>query len=195
MGIMPQFVQAALSALRHLQPIDRTAAIAILSLWAHRDEIDIERVVTYYFAGYSPAGPRISEVDLRAFASRAADLGFAIDPDGDPAYLVSRLNALLSEGVAPTPPESEWVQPPACPAWCNGTHPDDGQFRDCSSEDTFVPQVGENGVVSVNVETTFNRATGVRTAPKVRLEDYLLMPQYARHLGQLLIRAADLIDG
>jgi hypothetical protein len=51
MNSMPELTQSALSALRHLQPADRTAAAAILSMWAHRDEIDIQRVVDYYFAG------------------------------------------------------------------------------------------------------------------------------------------------
>jgi hypothetical protein len=51
MSSMPELVQAALTALRHLQPADRTAAIAILSLWAHAAEIDVDQVVNYYFTG------------------------------------------------------------------------------------------------------------------------------------------------
>ena len=54
MNSMPELVQSALSALRHLQPADRVTAIAILSMWAHATEIDIERVVHYYFTGTMP---------------------------------------------------------------------------------------------------------------------------------------------
>jgi hypothetical protein len=48
---MPELVQSALSALRHLQPANPTAAIAILSLWAHAAAIDVDQVVNYYFTG------------------------------------------------------------------------------------------------------------------------------------------------
>ncbi len=51
MNRMPELVQRALSALRHLQPADRVTAITILSMWAHAAEIDIERIVNYYFTG------------------------------------------------------------------------------------------------------------------------------------------------
>lgn len=51
MATMPELVQSALSALRHLQPTDRVTAVAILNLWAHVAEIDVDQVVTYYFTG------------------------------------------------------------------------------------------------------------------------------------------------
>lgn len=136
---------------------------------------------------------KIPESTVRGLATQIAELGFAINPDGDPSYLVERINTLLAEGVTPTPPESEWEQPPACRPWCTGKHVDDGQFRDCASEETFAPRA-DGRVVSVNVESTFNRATSVSTPVAVRLEDYLFHPQYARHLAQLLIRAADLAE-
>lgn len=142
--------------------------------------------------GVHPAG-RIDDSEVRQFAGRLVELGFAINPDGDPSYLVERINTLLAEGVTPTPPESEWTQPPACPTWCTGKHDDDGQFRDCSSEDAFVPQAGDK-VAVVCVETTFNRATGRGTPVRVRLEDSLFNPHHARHLATLLMRAADLIE-
>lgn len=142
---------------------------------------------------YRPT-PGVADVAVREFARRAEALGFAIDPAGDPTYLVERINALLAEGVTPTPPESEWSELPACPSWCTGRHDDDGQFRDCASEEMFVPWAGDK-VAVVCVESTFNRATGVSTPVQVRVEDYLFNPQYARHLARLLVRAADLIDG
>lgn len=54
MNIMPESVQAALSALRHLQPADRDAARTALGLWARRaelSEIEVDRVLNYYFTG------------------------------------------------------------------------------------------------------------------------------------------------
>lgn len=51
MKSMPELVQSALSALRHLQPVDRATAVAILNLWAHAAEIDVDQVVNYYFTG------------------------------------------------------------------------------------------------------------------------------------------------
>jgi hypothetical protein len=51
MSSMPELVQSALSALRHLQPTDRATAVAILNLWAHVAEIDVDQVVNYYFTG------------------------------------------------------------------------------------------------------------------------------------------------
>lgn len=51
MATMPELVQSALSALRHLRPTDRAAALAILNLWAHVAEIDVDQVVDYYFTG------------------------------------------------------------------------------------------------------------------------------------------------
>lgn len=136
---------------------------------------------------------RINDSEVRRIAGRLAELGFAINPDGDPSYLVERINALLAEGVTPTPPESEWIQPPACQSWCTGRHNDDGQYRECTSEEMFVPQAGDK-VAVVCVETAFNRATGLGTPAQVRVEDYLFSPQYARHLARLLVRAADLIE-
>jgi hypothetical protein len=47
----PELFQRALSALRHLQPADRPTALAILNLWAHVAEIDVDQVVNYYFTG------------------------------------------------------------------------------------------------------------------------------------------------
>jgi len=142
-----------------------------------------------------PAKPdtRIGDGEVRRFAARLDELGFAINPDGDPSYLVERINALLAEGVTPTPPESEWAPPPACPSWCTGRHDDDGQFRDCSSEEMFVPQY-RDGVACVDVGTTFNRATGLSTPVLVRVEDYSFNSKYARHLARLLVQAADLAD-
>jgi hypothetical protein len=139
------------------------------------------------------SGERINDRDLRELATRLADLGFAINPDGDPTYLVERINALLAQGVTPTPPESEWAQPPACPRWCTGRHVDDGQFRDCQSEEMFVPG-RDDKVVRVDVSTTFNRATGRSTPTVVRMEDTEVSAQYARHLARLLDKAADLIE-
>lgn len=135
----------------------------------------------------------IPETILRRVARQIADAGFLIDPDGDPSYLVERINTLLAEGVEPTPPESEWHQPPACKPWCTGKHDDDGKYRDCASEDVFVPQANDH-VASVCVESSFSRVTGLRTPVRVRLEDYLFNPHHARHLARLLIEAADLAE-
>lgn len=141
--------------------------------------------------------PKISESELRRVANRLVDLGFAINPDGHPGYLVERINALLAEGVEPLPPESEWKPLPACPPFCAGVHPDDGQFRDCASEEIYVPIVdydGRPGVVAVDVATTFDRATGRSTSVDVRVEDYRFTPQAARRLAVELMRAADLAE-
>jgi hypothetical protein len=141
----------------------------------------------------NPSASRIDIATVREFARRAAGWGFAIDPDGEPAYLVERINALLAEGVPPTPPESEWFEPPVCEPWCTGRHDDDGQFRDCSSEEFFVPQADDK-VAMVCVESTFNRVTSLMSPVRVRVEDFLFHPKYARQLAELLIRAADLAE-
>jgi hypothetical protein len=144
---------------------------------------------------YVPARtPEIKVADVRQLARRVADAGFDIDPDGDPTYLVERINALLTVGVPPTPPESEWAPFPVCPGWCTGEHRgEDEQFRDCESEEMFVPALqGGGGTICVNLGRAFNRATGLSGPEVVRLDDYEFTSQYARRLGQLLIRAADL---
>lgn len=141
-------------------------------------------------------GDRIYDSEVREFARRAAAHGFAIDPDGDMSYLVERINTVLAEGVTPTPPESEWVEPPACRPWCTQEHRSEqiGEpYRDCESEEMFVPQHPDR-VACVNVITTFNKATGIGSPVLVRLEDLEFNSRYARQLAQLLIQAADLAD-
>lgn len=200
-------VTAAITALAAFHPTDAEQVENMLLFWVRRHEMtagDLAEIQNRMFpldqvsSDGSPekvAGARIDVADVRELARRVAAAGFAINPDGDPSYLVERINELLAEGVTPTPPESEWVEFPArCAAWCTGKHVTDGQFRDCESEEMFVPRHGDR-VVCVNIGTTFNRATGIGTPALVRLEDYSFTPQYARHLAQLLVRAADLLDG
>lgn len=180
-------VEAAVAALALFHPTDPEQAMNMLTLWVRRDELtdsDLVEIQDRMFPEVSDscspgtvAG--INDTEVRQIAARLAELGFAIDPAGDPTYLVERINTLLSEGVTPTPPESEWSQPPACPPWCTGKHADDGQFRDCESEDMFVPQY-DDLVASVCAGTTFDRATGVSSPTLVRVEDYRFTPQYAR---------------
>lgn len=135
---------------------------------------------------------------LSRIAVQLAAAGYDIDPGGDVQQLTDRINGLLAEGVEPTPPESEWRQPPACPTWCAGEHRGeevDDRFRDCESEEMFAPTLeGGGGSISVALGTTFDRATGQQGRIAVRLDDYQLTSQYARHLGRLLIRAADLME-
>jgi hypothetical protein len=142
--------------------------------------------------------PKVGHVSpdvVRGIAARLADAGYDIDPTAAVALLYTRIDELLAEGSAPRIPESEWFPLPTCPGWCTGVHRgDDGQFRDCESEETFVPQLGDH-VAGVVVGATFDRATGRFGPEAVRLEDYEFSPRYARHLGRLLIRAADLLDG
>jgi len=141
---------------------------------------------------------RISPDVVRGVAVQLAHAGYDIDPGGDVQQLTDRINELLAEGTEPTPPESEWRLPPACPAWCAGEHRGeeiDDRFRDCESEEMFAPTLeGGGGSISVALGTTFDRATGEQGRIAVRLDDYQLTSQYARHLGRLLIRAADLME-
>lgn len=65
MNSMPELVQAALSALRLLQPANRVTAIAILGMWAHVADIDVERVVDYYFTGGRPDARLAGNGDYR----------------------------------------------------------------------------------------------------------------------------------
>lgn len=138
-----------------------------------------------------------SEATIRGVAVRLALMGYDIDPGQDVPVLHARIDELLAEGTEPTPPQSEWHRPPACPAWCAGEHRGeeiDDRFRDCESEEMFAPTVeGGGGSISVALGTTFDRATGKQGRIAVRLDDYQLTSQYARHLGRLLIRAADLL--
>ncbi|WP_030437399.1 hypothetical protein [Actinoplanes subtropicus] len=175
----------------------------LLQSWGRRKEMtdaDVVAVLDALFpdphAVTTKSGGRIPEASIREFARRAADAGFAINPDGDPSYLVERINVLLAEGVEPTPPESEWAEPPACPAWCTGEHRSEqfGEpYRDHESPEMFVPRQ-EDRVACVNVVSTFNRATGLSTPVVIRVEDLEFNSRYARQLAQLIIRAADLAD-
>jgi hypothetical protein len=190
---------AAVTALEAWSVDSPERAARLLQSWARRPEMTDGDVVVVLDAMFPAGDPsedvtRIDYSEVRRFAARLVELGCAINPDGDPTYLVERISALLAEGVTPTPPESEWAQFPACPSLCTGAHDEDGQFRDCESEEMFVPQHGDR-VVCVNVGTTFNRATGLSTPVLVRLEDHAFTPRYARRLALELIRAADLVDG
>lgn len=195
-----EIVADAMVALVADNPQTPELAEDLLRFWVRRSEMtdaDVTEVCRRLFPKPPTDRPGIDIADVRQLARQVAAAGFAIDPDGDPTYLVGRINVLLAEGVTPTPPESEWVQPPACPAWCTGRHQGETfgeHYRDCESEEMFVPQYG-NGVACVNVATTFDRATGRATPVLVRVEDMEFTPQYARHLAVLLVRAADLIDG
>ena len=194
-------VEAAMIALAAFHPETPEQAADMLLFWIRRHEMtdaDVAEVTARMFPvartlEIQPNGSLVPDGTVRRLARQLADGGFAINPDGDPSYLVERINTLLAEGVEPTPPRSEWAEQPACEPWCTGEHIDDGQFRDCTSEETFVPQANDK-VVCVDVATTFNRATGLSTPVLVRVEDYSFNPQYARHLATLLVRAADLAD-
>ena len=99
MSTMPELVQSALSALRHLQPANRAAAIAILSMWAHAAEIDVERVVNYYFNGSQTGTRGVHTMDtlgeeprFRPGVGRTYEDGYA-DGYVDCASVKSRLAA------------------------------------------------------------------------------------------------------
>lgn len=100
------------------------------------------------------------------------------------------------------PLDEKLIAPPACPAWCTGEHLSEessAEFRDCTSEEFFLPAringATEAGLIQVDVVRTFNRMTGALLLPTVQLEDYDLTPKYARLLARALVRAADLVDG
>lgn len=92
-------------------------------------------------------------------------------------------------------PVDELIDPPACPAWCDGTHRAEKhapEFRDCESEEMFTPTF-KDGVVGVSVTQTFDRVTGRTRDRTIRVEDYEFTEWQARHLGRALLRAADLL--
>lgn len=196
-GAIAELRAAAVNALAAWTVDSPEQAAQLLQSWRRWPEMldaDVAAVLEAMFpvTTVTVDGPRTRE--LREFARRAADAGFDIDPGASVGELTDRVNALLAEGV-PTVDESTWEDwPTSCPTWCTRRHVDDGQFRDCTSEEMFVPQADDK-VTMVCVESTFNRATGLYTPEQVRVEDYLFNSKYARHLAQLLVRAADLIDG
>lgn len=104
------------------------------------------------------------------------------------------------EGCTTCNPEPTF-EPPACPTWCTGEHVGDDPamelgIRECRSTPAYVPDY-KRTAHGVDALRTFDRFSGrmLRDEGVVSLDDLEFTPKQARLLADLLVRAADLVDG
>ncbi|GIF11637.1 DUF6907 domain-containing protein [Actinoplanes teichomyceticus] len=209
---IPNVINEAIKALKPFAPADREQAENMLLFWRRRAELTpetTEQVLDRLFpADDAPdmENPDVREgyvagyLDAIAVATRL----YAEKRDqGDKGVHRADAPGEGEKGYAfVRTPASKLIDPPACPSWCDGVHlseQDSDEFRDCTSEEVFVPvrRAGERGceVFQINAVRTFNKIVGKLSRPMIQMEDYDLLPREARALARELIHAADLIDG
>jgi hypothetical protein len=199
MSSMTELVQSALSALRHLQPADPATAAAILNLWAHVAEIDVDQVVNYYFTGgrtdvtvvaggrlVSHCCGRIDDEPHRSFCEHY------VAGDG---YAEGYLDAL--DAVKKIRDERRRAaETPECPEWCTLTHdPDDDACADLALHmgddhtDTTVRKLLDGHHLEVQVTRTDSLSEGKAGTPNlyVRCELELRTWEQAAELARTIL--------